>query len=284
MWCIAHVPYRGQLQIGKVIGRGMQVLLPRRRHIAAINLRLCFPNLSDAQHSDLLHRHFQSLGISLVETAMSWWTPEHKLRPLAHIEGLEYLDRALALGKGVILLSAHFTTLEIGTHLLAMHTRFHAMYRAHKNPLFEAVMKRAREARCEKAIPSSDVRGLIQSLKMNQAVWYASDQNYGHKYSIFIPFFGIPAATNPAPVRLAKMSGAPIVPFFIERLSDGKGYCLTLQPMLENVPSDNIEQDMLRIHHLIEQQVLKVPEQYLWVHRRFKDRPAGEPELYKLRT
>lgn len=282
LWCTAHLPYRWQLTLGKLLGKLMLILQPRRRHIAAVNLALCFPQLSGQECTALLHHHFESLGISLMETAMSWWMPDARLRPLAHIEGLEHLDHALAGGHGVILLSAHFTTLEIGTHLLAIHARFHAMYRTHKNALFEAVMKRAREARCEKAIASDDVRGMLHSLQQNIPVWYASDQNYGHKHSVFVPFFGVAAATNPAPARLAKISGAPIVPFFVQRLPDAQGYQLVLLPALENMPGPSIENDMRHIHHMIEAQVRKVPEQYLWVHRRFKDRPPGETDVYRL--
>lgn len=281
LWSMAHLPYRWQLCAGRMLGRLMLLLQPRRRHIAAVNLALCFPQLSTHEHSVLLRRHFESLGISLMETAMSWWMPDAGLRPLARIEGLEHLQQALRRGKGAILLCAHFTALEIGTRLLLMHARVHAMYRAHKNALFEAVMKRAREARCEKAIASDDVRGMLQSLQQNIPVWYASDQNYGHKHSVFVPFFGVAAATNPAPVRLSKISGAPIVPFFIQRLPEAQGYRLTLLPALENIPGASVENDMRYIHRLIEEQVRKAPEQYLWVHRRFKDRPPGEADLYR---
>lgn len=253
----------------------------RRRHIAAINLKLCFPELDENQRAHLLKKHFSSLGMGLVETAMSWWTSDARMRKLAHIEGLGHLEQALRHGKGVILLSAHFTHLEIGTHLLAIHTRFHAMYKAHKNSLFDTVMKRARETRCEIAIPSDDVRGMLNSLKQNIPVWYASDQNYGLKHNVFVPFFGIPAATNPAPVRLARLSGAPIIPFMIQRRDDRRDYLLTLLPAMEGIPGDDVQHDMLRISQLIETQVRKAPEQYLWVHRRFKDRPPGEANFYE---
>lgn len=281
LWCIAQLPHRWQFQIGKLIGRMMYLSSRRRRHIAEINLKLCFPELDENQRAHLLKNHFASLGMGLVETAMSWWTSDARMRKLARIEGLEHLEEALRYGKGVILLSAHFTNLEIGTHLLAIHTRFHAMYRAHKNPLFDAVMKRAREARCEKAISSDDVRGMLNSLKQNIPVWYASDQNYGLKHSVFVPFFGTMAATNPAPSRLARLSGAPIVPFMIQRRDNRHDYLLTLLPAMEGIPGDDLKHDMLRISQLIETQVRKAPEQYLWVHRRFKDRPPGEDNFYE---
>ncbi len=280
MWLIAQLPYRAQRAIGNILGRIMYHASPWRRHIAAVNLRSCFPELSGPERATLLRRHFSSLGMGAVETAMSWWTPDKKLRRLARIEGLEHLERAKKMGKGVILLSAHFTTLEIGAHLLAMHTLFHAMYRKHKNPLFEAVMRRARERRCEYAIPRGDVRAFLNSLKMGLPVWYAPDQNYGRKHSIFVPFFGVPAATNTSTARLARLSGAPVVPFFQHRLPGAQGYALTLLPALDDFPSEDVEADTLRINQLIEQQIRRAPEQYLWAHRRFKTRPAGERNVY----
>lgn len=281
MWLIAQLPYRAQLTLGGLLGRILYHASPARRHIAAVNLAVCFPDLSKPARADLLRRHFASLGTSAVETAMSWWTPDERLRRLAHIEGLEHLEQAQKAGKGVILLSGHFTTLEIGAHLLAMQVQFHAMYREHKNPLFDAVMRHARERRCEHAIPRGDVRALLNSLKMGLPVWYAPDQNYGREHSIFVPFFGIPAATITSTSRLARLSGAPVVPFFQVRLPHGQGYRLTLHPALQNFPSGDITQDTLRINQIIEQQIRHAPEQYLWVHRRFKSRPPGSPGIYR---
>ncbi len=281
MWLIAQLPYRAQLAIGGMLGRMMYYASPPRRHIAAVNLRLCFPELSEIERTILLRRHFVSLGVSAVETAMSWWTPDKKLHRLAHIDGPEHLEQARKMGRGVILLSAHFTTLEIGARLLTMHTPIHAMYREHKNPLFEAVMRRARERRCEYAIPRGDVRALLNSLKMGLPVWYAPDQNYSSKNTVFVPFFGVPASTTTATSRLARMSGAAVVPFFQHRLPGARGYALTLLPALEDFPGADIEADTLRINQLIETQIRKAPEQYLWAHRRFKTRPAGERDVYK---
>lgn len=281
MRLIAQLPYRAQLALGGILGRIMYHASPARRHIAAVNLRLCFPDLSEPARTDLLRRHFSSLGMSAVEIAMSWWMPDKKLRRLAHIEGLEHLEQAQKAGKGVILLSGHFTTLEIGAHLLAMQVLFHAMYREHKNPLFEAVMRRARERRCEHAIPRGDVRALLNSLKKGLPVWYAPDQNYGREHSIFAPFFGVPAATITSTSRLARLSGAAVVPFFQVRLPHGQGYRLTLYPALQNFPGDDIMQDTLRVNQIIEQQIRRAPEQYLWVHRRFKTRPPGSPDAYR---
>ncbi len=279
-WCLAQAPYRVQLAAGRAIGWLACRLAGSRRRIAATNLRLCFPELDEAARRRLLHAHFLSLGMGVVETAMSWWTPARRLRPLARIEGLDNLERALEGGKGVILLSAHFTTLEIGGRLLSLHAPFHVMYREHKNPLFERIMRRARERHFEKAIPRDDLRGMLRSLKANMPVWYAPDQNYGREHSIFVEFFGVPAATITATARLAKISGAAVVPFFQERLPGAAGYRLRLLPALEDFPSGDERADTQRINDVIEAEVRRIPEQYLWVHRRFKTRPEGAAPLY----
>lgn len=280
MWLLAQIPFRWQMIIGQALGWAMQHAAKRRCHIAETNLKLCFPNQNIQQRKQLLKLHFRSLGMGAVETAMSWWTPGHLLRQRVSISGQEHLEQALSRGKGVILLSGHFTSLEIGGRLLAMHTPFHVLYRVHKNPLFEAVMKRAREIHFEKAIPREDMRGMIRSLRDNMPVWYAPDQDYGRSKSVFVPFFEIPAATITATSRLAKSSGAAVVPFFQRRLPDASGFELCLYPALENFPCGDIEADTRRINELIENQIQHMPEQYLWVHRRFKTRPEGNNSLY----
>ncbi|WJW75265.1 LpxL/LpxP family Kdo(2)-lipid IV(A) lauroyl/palmitoleoyl acyltransferase [Thiohalobacter sp. IOR34] len=279
-WLVAQLPYRWQMRLGRGLGALLFHTARRRRHIARTNLRLCFPELDEAARERLLRSNFAALGMGVVETAMSWWTPDARLRPLARIEGLEHLRAALAQGRGVILLSAHFMTLEIGGRLLALEAPFHVLYREHKNPLFERVMRRARERHFEKAIPRDDMRGFLRSLKANMPVWYAPDQNYGREHSIFVTFFGIPAATISATHRLARISGAPVVPFFPERLADDAGYRLRLLPALADFPSGDEAADTQRINDLIEAEIRRIPEQYLWVHRRFKTRPEGEKTPY----
>jgi KDO2-lipid IV(A) lauroyltransferase len=280
LWSLSHLPYRWQLSIGRAIGRIFRRLAGRRRTIAATNLALCFPSLSEDERLNLLDELFISMGISVMEMALSWWAPARRLAPLARIEGLRHLHAALACNKGVILLSAHFTTLEIGGRLLSLHAPFHVMYREHKNAAFDHVMKAARIRHYNKAIPRGDLRDLLNSLRDNIPVWYAPDQDYGREQSIFVPFFGIPAATITATSRLARISGALVVPFFQTRLPDGGGYRLTLYPPLAGFPGASVEEDTHRINALIEARVREQPGQYLWAHRRFKTRPEGEPDVY----
>lgn len=280
LWCITRLPYRLQMQLGSLIGWLALRLAKRRRRIAATNLKLCFPELPAEAQVSLLRRHFDSLGKGIVETALCWWGREKQLRDLYSIKGIEHLNAALNHHKGVILLSAHFTTLEIGGRLLAMETPFHVLYRTHKNALFEHIMHRARVRRFDKAIARNDMRTLIASLKAGHAIWYAPDQNHGGTHSIFVPFFGVPASTITSTSRIAAISGAAVVPFFQQRLPDYRGYELRLYPALNYFPGDSTEADTVRISQLIENEISKMPEQYLWVHRRFKTRPEGEVSPY----
>lgn len=280
MRLVAMLPYRLQMAIGSLIGWFMYHLVPERRVYATINLELCFPEYSAAQRKQLLRKHFDSLGKGMIETAIAWWTPASRLQKLHSIKGLEHLDRALEKGKGVILLSAHFTTLEIGGCLLAQHRQFNAMYRKHNNPLFDAIMLKRRANNFEGTHERKDVRGVLRTLKQNKVVWYAADQDYGRAHSVFAPFFGVPAALITATARIAKLSGAPVVPFFQTRREDGSGYDLKLLPPLENFPSGDDVADATATNHVIEEEIRLQPAQYLWVHRRFKTRPEGMQRPY----
>lgn len=281
LWCITRLPFAWQLGIGRLLGFLIRLFAAERRRITGINLELCFPELPVAERRRLAARHFLALGIAVVEIALSWWGPERRLRRLVSVSGLEHLQQALRKGKGVLLLSAHFTTLEIGGRLLALHTPFHVLYRTHKNPVFDGLMKRSRTRLYEQAIERGDLHAVLGSLKQNHAVWYAPDQDFGSANSVFVPFFGVPAATLTATSRLARISGAAVVPFFPARLSGARGYKLTLYPALEDFPGTNLEADSARIMRLIESEIRKYPEQYIWVHRRFKTRPPGAAPVYE---
>jgi len=280
LWLVTRLPFGAQMAVGRLIGALALRLATRRRHIAAVNLELCFPALDASERRALLEAHFDALGKGVVETALAWWGRARHLRDRVCLVGLHHLEEARARGRGVILLSAHFTTLELGGRLLALHSRFHVLYRKHRNPLFEYVMQRARQRRFECAIPRDDSRALLGSLRAGMPVWYAPDQNHAGPQSVFAPFFGIPASTLTATARLARLSGAAVVPFFQARLPDGAGYLLVLCPALADFPGQDTAQDAARINRLIEDVVREIPEQYLWVHRRFKTRPAGERYPY----
>ena len=277
---VVRLPYRLQMQLGALLGRLALRALPARRRVAQTNLALCFPALDAAEQAALLAEHFKSLGKGVVETALAWWGDTRPLENRCVVIGERHLRDALAPGKGVILLSAHFTTLEIGGRLLAARVPFHVVYRRYANPLLETLTHAARTRRFEKAIPKSDARALLVSLKAGMPVWYAPDQHAGGPNSTFAPFFGVPASTLTTTSRVARISGAPVVPFFQTRLPGDRGYLLVLCPPLENFPSDDVALDTARLNRLFEETIREMPAQYLWVHRRFKTMPDGGASPY----
>jgi len=248
--------------------------------IARRNLELCLPELSVEERAKILREHFRSLGIGVFETAISWWSSDARILKLTRLEGLENLQAALARGRGAILLSAHFTTLEIGARAIAARIALSIMYRPTRNVVLERFLMRNRGLRAKRAIPRDDIRTLITALKSNEPVWYAPDQSYRKKGAEMVQFFHLPAATNTATSRLARMTGAAVLPYFPERLPGSSGYRMVIQPMLENFPTDNPAADARRFNELIEAQVRRVPAQYLWIHRRFKGLTPDYPNYY----
>lgn len=283
LWLLVQLPYVCLLRLGRGLGALMFHLAGSRRRIARRNLELCFPELSEARREQLLRENFASTGIAFFEMAMSWWWPRQRLARLARIEGLEHLQRAQAEGQGVILMAFHFTTLEIGAALLGQRQTIDGMYREHSNPVFDYVQRRGRERHNADAtaIEREDIRAMLRVLRAGRAIWYAPDQDYGRKQSLFAPLFGIPAATVTATTKFARLGKARVVPFSQSRLADGSGYRLVIHPPLEDLPGESEEADCRRINQLVEQAIRQQPEQYLWAHRRFKTRPDGEPSLYR---
>lgn len=283
LWLVALLPYRVLMLLGRGLGALMYRLARSRREIAARNLELCFPELSAAERERLLRENFASTGMTFFEMAISWWWPAARLRRLGKVEGLEHLLQAQADGQGVILMALHFTTLEMGGGLLALQHDMYGMYRAHKNPLFDFVQRNGREQRLLGVIERDDVRGMLKLLRAGGVIWYAPDQDYGAQRSLFVPLFGVPAATVTATSKFARLGKARVIPFTQERLADGSGYRVVVHPPLADFPSESEEADCLRINQWIETAIRQHPEQYLWAHRRFKTRPPGEPKLYKKR-
>lgn len=276
------LPYPIQIWLGRFIG-SFAVRLPLSFvRIARVNIALCLPEQPDAAREWLLKEHFKSLGQGIFETALSWWASPSRVAKFTQLDGREHLQAALARGRGAILLSAHFTTLEIGGRVLCdqLPDRVNVMYRPTGNPVLERFLARNRSRQAKRAIPRDDVRTLISSLKDSEPVWYAPDQAYRKKGAQMVPFFGIPAATNTATSRLARMTGAAVLPYFQERLPNGK-FRMVIHPMLENFPTDDPVADARRFNEYIEAQVRRVPEQYLWIHRRFKGLTPDYPDYYK---
>ena len=274
----SRLPYRAAMWIGRRIGDLAHTLSKRDKRIADINIRLCIPQLSERERRRLIRRHFQSLGCTLFETAYVWWARDEWLRKIIRVEGAEHLDAALAKGRGAILLSAHFTTLELGAKALALVGPTSLMYLTPQNPLIAEMSRRGRARKAVQAIAADQVRELLQNLKNNVPVWYAPDQRYIDKNSAVVPLFGHPAWSNIATSRLARISKTTVLPYFPERLEDGSGYTMRILPPLDNYPSDDPVADTARFHALIEEHVRRCPAQYLWTYKRFK---APDADPYK---
>jgi len=277
---VVRLPYRAQLFIGRRLGRLYQLLSGYRRSIVRTNLELCFPELDDRERRELEDRSYESLGMSLIETAAGLWARESLFDNLGTLEGVEHLENAHRQGRGVLLLSGHFCSLDFAGRILMRHYPACFTYRELRNPLSDRLIKKARERRCKRLIHRFDLRGFIDALQSGDVVWYAPDQSQSRRKGVFAPFFGIPASTLKATTRLVKMTGAAVHPFVIQRQPGARGYALTIQPALENFPGASEVEDATRFNALIEAQAREHPEQYLWIHRRFKTRPTGEPKLY----
>jgi len=289
-WCafalwrvITVLPFPILLRLGTVLGLMLHRFPSRRKTIAYRNIQLCFPDLTDQQHRDMLRANFISTGIAVMEVGIAWWWPKKRFAKLLQFEGL---DNLAAVGdRGVLLLGVHFTTLEIGTAGISMVASRDGMYRAHANPVYDFIQARGRLHKSginDVAYERRDVRGTMKALKAGRTLWYGPDQDYGMVQGVFAPFFGIQAATVNATARFAEKTGAAVVPFSHIRLPGSQGYKITLHPALEDFPCGDELADATRINKIVEQFVLLAPEQYLWVHRRFKNRPDGEPDLYNL--
>jgi KDO2-lipid IV(A) lauroyltransferase len=282
---IELLPYTQLVRVGRLLGRFARRLPLNYIKVARCNMQLCLPELDTAAREALLDRHFQALVVTMCESAMSWWSPDERIAKLSRIEGLEHLEQALARGRGVIILTAHFTTLEIGARILNT-TGFpmNVLYRPPKNQLFAYVANTNRRAyargEMKGTIERDDIRGMVRALRRNACVWYAPDQSYRNKGAEMVPFFGIPAATNVATSRLAQMTGAAVLLYSHERLPEARGYRVVIGPILEGYPSGSTQADALRFNHFIEAQVRRIPEQYWWIHRRFKGLTPDYPNYY----
>jgi len=277
---IIKLPFKWQFRFGRYLGRIIVLFPSKMRNTTLTNLQLCFPELSAVQRQQLLRKNFESIGIAMIETALGWWIPDAAIKDLAHIHGFEHVKAALQRGKGIILCSAHFTSLELAGRLFAQHLPIAVMYRAQKNLLLNKITSEARAKHYKKIIQREDIRGMLRCLKENNAIWYTADIDAGQVNSVFVPFFGIKAASITATPRYAKISGAAVIPSFFYRREDGKGYDIVFEPALTEFPSDNIEQDVTRINQVIEAAIRKQPDQYIWQYKRFKTRPEGEERFY----
>lgn len=276
----AWLPWRLKMAVGRLIGLCAWRFARSRRRITETNLALCFPELSEEERSRLVRETFIANGKGILETATGWCRDPEHLRHRVTFKGEEHMTQALAQGKGALIIGVHFSTLDLGGALHSLFFPADVVYRAHDNPLFERFMTRARRRIFGRAIDRHDLRGVVRRIKEGHAVWYSPDQDFGRDASVFAPFFGVEAATLKLTAKIARMTGAPVMPLIFHRNPGDETYTLEYLPALENFPSGDDVADATRINGLIEGAIRRHPEQYLWLHRRFKTRPRGEPKLY----
>ncbi|MGJ7459963.1 LpxL/LpxP family Kdo(2)-lipid IV(A) lauroyl/palmitoleoyl acyltransferase [Halomonas sp. MA07-2] len=280
MHVAAWLPWRLKLWVGKRVGLAAWRFARRRRHITETNIRLCFPERDEADQRRLVRETFIANGIGIMETATGWCRDPEHLRHRVTFKGQAHMARVQAEGKGALIIGVHFSTLDLGAALHSLYFRADAVQRPHDNPLFARFMGRARDPYFDAIIDRHDLRGVVRRIKAGHAVWYSPDQDFGRDASVFAPFFGIPAATVKMTSRIARMTGAPVIPLIFHRNPDNRTYTLEYLPPLENFPSGDEVNDAAQINAFIEGAICRHPEQYLWLHRRFKTRPEGEPGFY----
>ncbi|MDV6317575.1 LpxL/LpxP family Kdo(2)-lipid IV(A) lauroyl/palmitoleoyl acyltransferase [Chromohalobacter sp. HP20-39] len=280
MYLGAWLPWRLKMAAGRVIGLSVWRFARSRRRITETNLALCFPELSEEARARLVRDTFIANGKGILETATGWCRNPQHLRHRVTFTGEEHMTQALAQGKGALIVGVHFSTLDLGGALHSLFFPADVVYRAHDNPLFERFMTRARRRIFGRAIDRHDLRGVVRRIKEGHAVWYSPDQDFGRDASVFAPFFGVEAATLKLTAKIARMTGAPVMPLIFHRNPDDETYTMEYLPALEDFPSGDDVADATRINDLIEDAIRRHPEQYLWLHRRFKTRPRGEASLY----
>lgn len=270
-----------------VLGRGLGFIAswfptPNRR-FAERNIELCFPEKSPTERQQLVKRNFQLSGVALLSLGVAWFAPRWRVERFVTLRGKQYLDEVLARGKQVILLAPHFIALDIGGALLAANRdrRFTSMYRTSRDPLLEYLFSRRGRFGALIVERMASLKPIIRAIREGQGFYYLPDQDMGERASVFVPFFGIPAATVTILSRLAKTTNAAVLPCITRILPKGRGYELRIYPALENFPTDDPVADARRMNHEIEQCVREMPDQYMWSYRRFKTRPNDEPSLYE---
>ena len=274
------LPHRVALAVGRLFGRLAYQFGGSRRAIVRRNIELCFPELASAERDELVYQHFKALGMTVIEMGLGRWASDKHLASITTMKGIEYLQDAIESGQGVILLTAHFTTLEISGRVLAQNSPpFDAVYRKNHNEFITELQRSGRERAADDTIEKRDIKKMVRSLRSGRPVWYAPDQSYSRKGAEVIEFFGVPSMHTTATSTLARLGKAVAIPFFPRRLPDGR-YEMILLPPFDNFPSDDPVADTMRYNEVLEAHIRTCPEQYFWIHRKFKDLPDGYPDYY----
>lgn len=280
MWLLHFLPLPILAWFGNALGMILYVFATERRRVARINLRLCFPEMGEAERNKLVRRHFCAFARSIIERGLLWWSSAQRIQRLVHVEGLEHF-KSVENGP-VILLAPHFVALDVGGSWLSQYGNMFSVYSNQKNLYLHEKLLRGRARFGDQLLLSRQqgLRPVVRALREGRPFYYLPDQDLAIKDALFIPFFGVPAATLNTVGRLAEMTSARVVPVTTRMLPHGQGYELRFYPPWENYPSGDMVADTRRVNEFIEQRVLEMPEQYFWLHKRFKTRPEGEERFY----
>ncbi|WP_446029609.1 Kdo(2)-lipid IV(A) acyltransferase [Lelliottia amnigena] len=283
LWLLIQLPYPLLYRLGCGLGRLAQRFMKRRVRITHRNLELCFPEMSEHERQALITKNFESVGMGLIETGMAWFWSDKRMARWFDVAGtgMEPVHQLQAQKTGVLLIGIHFLTLEIGARMFGMQAPGIGVYRPNDNPVIDLLQTWGRMRSNKQMIDRKDLKGMIRALKKGEVLWYAPDHDYGRRSSVFVPFFAVEeAATTTGTWMLAKMSNAAVVPFVPRRKPDGKGYELIMIEPEYSPPVDDAETTARWMNSVIEKCIMLAPEQYMWLHRRFKTRPERMPSRY----
>lgn len=283
LYSISWLPYKWQLGLGRLVGRLLYKIGSKRKKVADKNLQLCFPDMEQAERERILKENFKNTGIALFETGMGWWWPNWRVKKHSKVVGLEHIESAKQEGKGILLLAMHYLSVEINCRSIGVGHPMVVFYRPHNNELMEFFQFRGRGRSNKYMLGKRDVKGLIKALHDGESCVYLPDQDYGRNRSLFVPFFAVPdAATTTGTLIFAKQRNVQTHMLIPTRNSDDSGYTLIISEALENFPSGDDVADVTRVNQELEKAISMKPEQYMWLHRRFKTRPnEDDPSLYK---
>lgn len=282
LYLLVQLPYPLLCQLGRLLGYLAKFILKRRLSVARRNLELCFSEYSAEQRAMLLNKNFESVGMGLIETGIAWFWPNSRIKKWFRYQGIEHLENLMAEHRGILLVGVHFLTLELGARAIGQLHPGIGVYRPNNNPLLDWLQNKGRIRSNKGMLDRNDLKGMIRALKNGEMIWYAPDHDYGPKASVFAPFFAVPhAASTKGSYMLLKTCKPSVLLFIPQRLPNNQGYQLTFFPDASaNIPVTDEVATAYAMNKLVEQAIRIVPEQYMWLHRRFKTRPPGESSLY----
>jgi KDO2-lipid IV(A) lauroyltransferase len=281
MWLLHWLPLPVLGRFGEAVGSLMFVAIPKRRQIALTNLRLCMPELSEAERVKLARRHFRAYARSIFERSLLWWASPARVNRLIRIEPA--VPQAAMESGPTILLCPHFVCLDVAgvaSRVVPLST----IYVPQKNAVFDQLLRRGRErwGPVRLITRKEGIKPILRALRDGFPYFMLPDMDFGEKDAAFVPFFGIPAATLTALPRLAASTGAKVIPVVATYLPNYQGWRVVFYPAWENYPGDDMVEATRRMNAFIEERVREAPAEYFWTHKRFKTRPPGEPPLYDL--